>query len=193
MPQRHANRKRQTARHNPRYARACVPNSASLNNFEGNLKSVSGVGDPTLAPSLECYSRMQGLHDAIALLELLSTEPAPPHSNALTDYRPERCDPTMSIEHERKIVSCLVSITAFTDDPERVSALCLERDSKRCSCTIRVAMNTGVPEKLMVEFRKVARALEKAHHTGKSESKPQVIPHVYIMLRQAKRLGSVNY
>lgn len=72
---------------------------------------------------------MQGLHDAITLLELLSTKPAPPYSNTLTGYRPEQYDPTMFIEHECKIVSCLASITVITDDPEKVSALYLKRDS----------------------------------------------------------------
>lgn len=110
---------------------------------------------------------MQRLFESFVLVSMLNPEPVSPASNVADNELYIRNDGDFSLRNERKIVAALAFLFALTDDPAKVSALCLERDVQRSACVIRVAMNTGVPPNYLISFRKVAQALEDLARSGK--------------------------
>lgn len=131
---------------------------------------------------------MRELFEDFVLLEMLSAEPAKPTSNALASYRQTRDNTTISLEHECKIVNCLAFLFAITEDPLKVSALCLEMDHHGKACTIRVAMNTGIPKEFMAAFRSLARALEETCNTGKYMATLTIVQNVSITLHGSRAI-----
>ena len=72
----------------------------------------------------------------------------------------------MSIERERDIVSNLAFLAATTDDPLRVSAVCLEERPDNQGIVIRIASNNGDLLEVREGFRRIAGALECAASQG---------------------------
>ncbi len=65
-------------------------------------------------------------------------------------------------ERERQLVDSFAFISATTDDPLRVMAVCIEEDSDKTGMTIRLASNTGDLSLVTQGFDGIARTLEQA-------------------------------
>ncbi|KAK5094374.1 hypothetical protein LTS08_008593 [Lithohypha guttulata] len=113
---------------------------------------------------------MQRLPGSFVLISMLNPEPILPTTNVLDNDLQTKDNANLSLRNERKIVGALAFLFALTDDPTKVSALCLERDAQQSACVIRVAMNTGVPQSYLISFSKIARALEDLARSGDSNS-----------------------
>ncbi|KAK5454920.1 hypothetical protein LTR46_011497 [Exophiala xenobiotica] len=90
---------------------------------------------------------MQELNEEIVLLRMLTAEPVKPARNILAANQLQASSAapgrTISFVTEQDIVDNLAFLSATTDDPERVTAICLDESSQPESCTIRIAMNSG--------------------------------------------------
>lgn len=75
-------------------------------------------------------------------------------------------DRKLTIERETEIVDNLAFLSASTDDPNRVMAVCVEEDPGHNRLVIRMASNTGILDEVEEGFNEIARALEKASLRG---------------------------
>ena len=108
---------------------------------------------------------MQELTEEIVLLRMLTAEPVKPARNILTDNQVQASSTTsrtLSLAAERDIVNNLAFLSATSDDPEKVTAICLDEGFESESCTIRMAMNSGKLSSLATDFRKITQVLERA-------------------------------
>ncbi|OCT49038.1 hypothetical protein CLCR_04631 [Cladophialophora carrionii] len=109
---------------------------------------------------------MHELGEEIVLLRLLTAEPTMPARNVLvedSDLRlPTDAGRMLSLANERDIVDNLAFLSATSNEPEKVTAMCLEEGPGSDSCTIRIAMNSNKLSGLVADFDKIARILETA-------------------------------
>ena len=114
--------------------------------------------------------KLQELSQEIVLLRMLTAEPATPTRNAISCERPDLSLPPgrkISLQREFDIVENLTFISATSENPENVIALCMEEQVQSNTCTFRIAMNTKLPKELVDGIRAVARVLEKADAQSK--------------------------
>ena len=76
----------------------------------------------------------------------------------------------LSWDRERQLVDSFAFISATTDDPLRVMAVCIEEDSDKIGITIRLASNTGDLDSVTRGLNDIARILEQA--STRSRIKP---------------------
>lgn len=138
-------------------------NSPTDNQF---LRSLSAVQCMCIAHPVVPFIAMQRLLGSFVLISMLNPEPILSTTNVLDNDLQTKDNANLSLRNERKIVGALAFLFALTDDPTKVSALCLERDAQQSACVIRVAMNTGVPQSYLISFSKIARALEDLARSG---------------------------
>ena len=109
---------------------------------------------------------MQELTEEIVLLRLLTAEPArPSRIHVLADEALSSsisASRTLSFANERDIVDSLTFLSATSDDPEKVIAICLEEGPQSDSCIIRIAMNCHKLDGLVACISHVTRILERA-------------------------------
>jgi hypothetical protein len=116
-------------------------------------------------------TRMQELSEDILILSMLTSEPAKPTRNAIT--LPKQPVPllgrsrTLSLQREHDIADNLAFLAGTSDNPEKVIAVCIEEQFQPNSCILRIAMNTNMPETLLLDLRAIAQVLEKADSQSK--------------------------
>ena len=107
------------------------------------------------------------LMEAIVLLYMINQCPGSPKEN-----QPPQTLSTLSasyqlpFQREKEIVDNLAFLSATTNDPKRVMAVCLEEARDRGGCMIRLSSNTGSLDEVVNEFNHMARILEKAASRG---------------------------
>ena len=109
--------------------------------------------------------KLQELSQEIVLLRMLTAEPATPTQNANCSGKLDLSLPPrrkISLQREFDFVENLTFISATSENPENVIALCMEEQLQSNSCTFRIAMNTKLPKEFLNGMRAVARVLEKA-------------------------------
>jgi hypothetical protein len=72
----------------------------------------------------------------------------------------------LTIERESEIASNLAFLSATTDDPLKVMAVCVEEDDDGEGMTIRIASNTGDLSKIVDGFKALGEILEQAARRG---------------------------
>lgn len=112
------------------------------------------------------------LAENITLLGLLNREPEKPMENPLPPHLLTETESTsrqLSIERERDLVDSLAFLSAWSDDPEKVMAVCVEENQDSEGLTIRMASNRGNLEPVKKGFTIIASILERAAAKGKSD------------------------
>ncbi len=110
-----------------------------------------------------------GLAENIALLHLLNKEPGRrikpgiPEAVNCDAQQPSR---VLTLQHEQLIAEYLVFLAAYTDDPSRVIALCVEETPARDGMIVRTAINSGGQESLQQGLRTIVAALEVSARQG---------------------------
>lgn len=109
----------------------------------------------------------KGLMEAITLLYMLEKFPETPKDN----QPPQSLSVLSSMyqlpfQHEKQIVENLAFLSAITDDPDRVMAVCLEEARDRGSCRIRLTSNIGDIDEVVFGFKLMAKVLEQAASRG---------------------------
>ena len=100
------------------------------------------------------------LVENMTLLWTLSETPGQPQNHKTKGGRNEGMQ--LSWDRERQLVDSFAFISATTDDPLRVMAVCIEEDSDMNGITIRLASNTGDLGLVTRGFNDIARTLEQA-------------------------------
>jgi hypothetical protein len=104
------------------------------------------------------------LMETITLLWTLKDIPGTPKENNLPVDGPSMRQ--LTIERERSIVEILAFLSATTDDPLKVMAVCVEESSGHDCLTIRLATNTGDCSDVEAGFRNMAKVLERSTKRG---------------------------
>lgn len=105
------------------------------------------------------------LMENITLLWLLNREPEKPAENPVPQQLLKETESTsrrLTIERERDLVDNLAFLSASTDDPRKVMAVCVEEDQGTEGLTIRMATNKGDLERVKKGFTRIATILERA-------------------------------
>lgn len=100
------------------------------------------------------------LAENIVLLQKSCNKPIPPTSNPLPVVE-EDDDRQISLEIELEIVECLTYLVAYSDDADRVMALCMEERENGSGMTISIATNTGSTTYLQQGLRSICEILER--------------------------------
>ena len=102
----------------------------------------------------------------LALLRILNDLPEEEKEHSLEDYLrrqgPNATSHRLSIERERDLVDHLAFLSATSDDPAKVMAVCVEENPQDPNTlTIRLAMNEGDLRILRTDYQKMTRVLEE--------------------------------
>lgn len=109
------------------------------------------------------------LMENITLLWMLNEEPERPAENPLPQHFLRETESTsrhLTVERERDLVDNLAFLSASTDDPRKVMAVCVEERSGTEGLTIRMATNAGDLERVMEAFTRIAAVLERVAAKG---------------------------
>lgn len=112
---------------------------------------------------------LKRLAENITLLRLLNEEPEQPAENPLPQHflqgteLPAR---RLTIERERDLVDNLAFLSASSDHPGKVMAVCVEEHQDAEGLTIRMAANTGDLQPVIEGFVRMAAILERAAAQG---------------------------
>lgn len=108
-----------------------------------------------------------GLAENIFLLEKVNSSPEESHDNPtpahLHQYQPSR---VLTLEQEQSIASALSFLTSYTNDPYRVSALCIEEVLGHGGLLITIASNSGPTEQLEAGVKAMASVLMNEARDG---------------------------
>ena len=109
----------------------------------------------------------KSLMEAITLLHMLNECPESPKEN----QQPGAVSVLSSIyqlpfQREKQIVEDLAFLSATTNDPARVMAVCLEEARDRRGCTIRLTSNNGDIDEVVHGFKLMAKILEQGASRG---------------------------
>jgi hypothetical protein len=74
----------------------------------------------------------------------------------------------LSLRQEKELVEILAFLSASTDDPGKVVALCVEENQNGNALIVRMAANNGSLVNVKKGFEKMARILERAATQGHS-------------------------
>jgi len=106
--------------------------------------------------------------ESIALLSLLHSIPAPPSKNDWDPANIVRGDYTLPFERERRLVGILGFLSSISDDPNHVTAVCVEEDPHAASLDVLLAINrrnadglNQVSKKLEEGFKAIFRELSQ--------------------------------
>jgi len=99
------------------------------------------------------------LTEIIALLQKTCNKPIPPTRNKLPDLTPDDSR-TLSIKQELDIVNCLSYLASYSDNPDRVLALCVEEKSDHEGLVVSLATNTGSTAYLEQGVRSIMEVLQ---------------------------------
>ena len=100
------------------------------------------------------------LVENITLLWTLCKVPDRPKENQISgnDVKGRQ----LPLDRERQLVESFAFLSATTDDPRQVMAVCIEEDPDKIGMTIRLASNTGDLSQVTEGFNGIARTLEQA-------------------------------
>lgn len=109
------------------------------------------------------------LKENTTLLWLLNEEPEKPAENSLPQHLlkdTESPSRQLTIERERDLVDNLAFLSASSDDPRKVMAVCVEEHQDTQGLTIRMASNAGDLQPVKDAFTRIGTILERAAVKG---------------------------
>jgi hypothetical protein len=128
---------------------------------------------PWLGMAVTAWGRVERerLLGRIILLQLLNETFEKPSENSINE--PNIRDGTssarvLSLRREKELVEILAFLSASTDNPSKVGAVCVEEGHNGNALVVRMAVNNGGLENVKDGFEKMARVLERAATQGHS-------------------------
>lgn len=110
---------------------------------------------------------LDGLVEDILLLHEINKTPEVPHDNILQrSFGKDDGRRVLKIEHEKSIASALSFLSSYTDDPARVSALCVQESGDKNGLVVCIAENTGDCTRLKKGIEGIGSILMKEARTG---------------------------
>jgi len=101
-----------------------------------------------------------------ALLLCLKEQPSTPWDST---HNTNDSSNALSLSQETQLVEYFAFISSTKDDPNRVTAVCVEEDQDRAGMTFRVAANTGCLSHIVQELQAVADIMMRAAMRGMFE------------------------
>lgn len=101
-----------------------------------------------------------------ALLLCLKEQPAIPQNSA---HNTNDGNNALSLSRETQLVEHFAFISSTKDDPNGVTAVCMEEDQDRAGMTFRVATNTGCLSEIVQKLQAVAGTMMRAATRGMFE------------------------
>ena len=101
-----------------------------------------------------------------ALLLCLKEQPAIPQYGT---HNTNDGHNALSLSREMQLVEYFAFISSTKDDPNRVTAVCMEEDQDRAGMTFRVATNTGCLSEVVQQLQAVADTMMRAATRGMFE------------------------
>lgn len=98
------------------------------------------------------------LAENITLLQKVNSEPGRPSENAIPCL--ELDERALKLRHERDIADCLAFVSTYSNDPNRVMALCIEEKPNRQGLIVSVAANAGNLDTLTFGMHGIVSILE---------------------------------
>ncbi|KAJ9639465.1 hypothetical protein H2199_006499 [Coniosporium tulheliwenetii] len=124
---------------------------------------------------------LNGLSENIFLLEKITKVPEIAHENPLpAQFHRSQGPRALRLEHEQSIVSALSFLSSYTDDGNKVSALCIEETPDRRGLVVSIAANSGELEKLKAGLEGFASILMNEATDAEALRKLQVLQAVPI-------------
>ena len=108
-----------------------------------------------------------------ALLVCLKEQPAIPREN--THAIKDTSNP-LSLSYELRLVEDFSFISSTKDDPNGVTAVCMETDRDGAGVTLRIAANTGCLSHVVEELQVVADIMVRASRHGRFEMTAVLVP-----------------
>ena len=120
------------------------------------------------------------------LLLCLNEQPNAPRT---ISYAPSTSSSALSIRREMQLAEDFAYISSMEDDPNGITAVCIEADHDTAGMTLRVAINTGCPLNIVQQLQLVADIMMKAslHGTSKGHSRPRFRVQPTLMYRSTKQ------
>jgi hypothetical protein len=97
------------------------------------------------------------------LLFCLNEQPNAPHE---ITYAPSIASSELSIRREMQLAEDFAYISSMKDDPNGVTAVCMEADYNTGGIAFRVATNTGCPSHIIQQLQMVADIMVRASKRG---------------------------
>jgi hypothetical protein len=97
------------------------------------------------------------------LLFCLSEQPIAPRD---TPFPPSTAGSGLSIRREMQLAEDFAYISSMKDDPNGVTAVCIEADHNTGGIAFRVATNTGCPSQIIQQLQMVADIMVRASKRG---------------------------
>jgi hypothetical protein len=100
----------------------------------------------------------------ITLLSLLTRVPKAPAQNPAVGGLEHNSQKgrTLTFERERDIVDNLAFLSTASDNPEKVTAICIEEHTNTHRCIVRIVVNKGSLSVVEEGFQRISSILEKA-------------------------------
>jgi hypothetical protein len=105
------------------------------------------------------------------LLFCLNEQPTPPRE---IQYATDTSSSNLSIRREMQLAEDFAFISSMEDDPNGVTAVCIEANHKAAGMTLRVATNTGCPSHLVQQLQAIADIMVQASKRGMFEGHSQI-------------------
>ncbi|CZS95265.1 uncharacterized protein RAG0_05001 [Rhynchosporium agropyri] len=121
--------------------------------------------------SLESWveTRLPQLQAKVGLLQLLNDTPSLPSENAPNVASISGSAHVLPFLKEKELVQTLAFIASSTDDPAKVIAVCVEEGIDQKSMTVKLAVNTGDLDNVVVAFKRIAIVLQRNCKGGDGE------------------------
>ncbi|TGO44494.1 hypothetical protein BCON_0509g00010 [Botryotinia convoluta] len=121
----------------------------------------------------------------IALLSLLHRVPVPPSLNPISNLSVRHKRYTLSFERERSLASVLAFLSSISDNPNHITAVCVEEDHETMSLNVLLAINkdrqndnSQIQEELKQGFERIFAGLAQVSDDGN----PDVEDRVFVMI-----------
>ncbi|KAI9771731.1 MAG: hypothetical protein M1839_002741 [Geoglossum umbratile] len=142
-------------------------------------------------PSLWGTVQPEAFAKTAALLRQLNATPALPAENSIEEFvarLPNQGERSMTVEKERDLAAYLAFLSALTQDPYKVTALCVEENSDASCMTIRLAANSGDLSKVKEGLESIAEVLmqvanERHINLGKIDSTALLLQRIVVVNR----------
>jgi len=100
------------------------------------------------------------LHKNISALKTVNNKPVPASRNDPARFHPDKRKIVLEFNEELDATECLTYLSAYTNDPERVMALCAEEKRGGRGLIVSMALNSGSTAYLQYTLERICEVLE---------------------------------
>jgi len=96
----------------------------------------------------------------ISALKTVNNKPVPASRHNPAQFHPDKKKRVLELKEELDFTECLIYLSAYTNDPERVMALCAEEKRDGRGLIVSMALNSGSTTYLQYTLERICEVLE---------------------------------